>query len=169
MMQEGWSLKERRVALRLMMRHNPLASMCLAECNSMHLHSITECSLGLFVRVATWGEVHQPLMPSGAIIIMTSCRYPNTTKKVVEGASLAVTLNSRVAVIGANGAGKSTLIKVLTGESLLTWCGGVLPTVPACLGHYTFPQAQFAFLASKPASAASPTVMSCALPVHLSA
>ena len=103
------------------------------------------------------GEVHQPLMPSGAVIIMTSCRYPNTTKKVVEGASLAVTLNSRVAVIGANGAGKSTLIKVLTGESLLTWCGGVLPTVPACLGHYTFPQAQYAFLASKPASAASPT------------
>ena len=64
---------------------------------------------------------------------MTSCRYPNTTKKVVEGASLAVTLNSRVAVIGANGAGKSTLIKVLTGERLLPWCSGVLPDEHASL------------------------------------
>lgn len=42
--------------------------------------------------------------------------YPNTTRKVLEGVSIAVTLNSRVAVIGANGAGKSTMIKLLTGE-----------------------------------------------------
>lgn len=44
------------------------------------------------------------------------CRYPNTTRKILEGVSIAVTLNSRVAVIGANGAGKSTMIKLLTGE-----------------------------------------------------
>ena len=35
---------------------------------------------------------------------------------MLEGVSIAVTLNSRVAVIGANGAGKSTMIKLLTGE-----------------------------------------------------
>ncbi len=49
-------------------------------------------------------------------ISLLSCRYPNTTRKVLEGVSIAVTLNSRVAVIGANGAGKSTMIKLLTGE-----------------------------------------------------
>ena len=51
-----------------------------------------------------------------AIIFLLTCRYPNTTRKVLEGVSIAVTLNSRVAVIGANGAGKSTMIKLLTGE-----------------------------------------------------
>jgi len=44
-------------------------------------------------------------------------KYPNTDRTIFSGASLAVTLSSRVAVVGANGAGKSTLIKVLTGEA----------------------------------------------------
>lgn len=47
---------------------------------------------------------------------LVCCSYPNTTRKIIEGVSIAVTLNSRVAVIGANGAGKSTMIKLLTGE-----------------------------------------------------
>jgi len=42
--------------------------------------------------------------------------YPNTTRQVINGISIFVSLASRVAVIGPNGAGKSTLIKVLTGE-----------------------------------------------------
>ena len=96
---------------------------------------------------------------------MTPCRYPNTTKKVVEGASLAVTLNSRVAVIGANGAGKSTLIKVLTGERLRIWCSGVLPPVP---GDAAFCKHTYSRVACELASAATSTVMACALPVHLS-
>jgi elongation factor 3 len=42
--------------------------------------------------------------------------YEGTSREILSGVSLAVTLNSRVAVIGANGAGKSTMIKLLTGE-----------------------------------------------------
>jgi elongation factor 3 len=42
--------------------------------------------------------------------------YPGTERQILSDVSIAVTLNSRVAVIGANGAGKSTMIKLLTGE-----------------------------------------------------
>uniref|UniRef100_A0A0G4HPL7 ABC transporter domain-containing protein n=1 Tax=Chromera velia CCMP2878 TaxID=1169474 RepID=A0A0G4HPL7_9ALVE len=45
-----------------------------------------------------------------------SFTYPNTTKQILNGVSLFVSLASRVAVVGPNGAGKSTLIKCLTGE-----------------------------------------------------
>ena len=41
--------------------------------------------------------------------------YPGTERQILNGVSIAVTLNSRVAVIGPNGAGKSTMIKLLTG------------------------------------------------------
>jgi elongation factor 3 len=44
-----------------------------------------------------------------------SFAYPSRSP-VFEGASLQVSLNSRVAVLGPNGAGKSTLVKILTGE-----------------------------------------------------
>jgi len=42
--------------------------------------------------------------------------YPNTTRKIITGASIYCSLQSRVAVLGANGAGKSTMIKIVTGE-----------------------------------------------------
>jgi elongation factor 3 len=42
--------------------------------------------------------------------------YPGTTRKIITGASIYCSLQSRVAVLGANGAGKSTMIKILTGE-----------------------------------------------------
>ena len=42
--------------------------------------------------------------------------YPKATAPVFSGATLQVSLGSRVAVLGPNGAGKSTLIKILTGE-----------------------------------------------------
>jgi elongation factor 3 len=53
-----------------------------------------------------------------AILRMTNCTftYPGTTKPSLYDASCALSLSSRVAIIGANGAGKSTLIKILTGE-----------------------------------------------------
>jgi elongation factor 3 len=52
------------------------------------------------------------------ILQMTNCTYtyPGSTKPSLHGVSCALTLSSRVAIIGANGAGKSTLIKILTGE-----------------------------------------------------
>ena len=55
-----------------------------------------------------------------AIIRMTNCSYsyPGTSKISLEDVSCALSLSSRVAVIGANGAGKSTLIKLLTGETV---------------------------------------------------
>ena len=43
-------------------------------------------------------------------------KYPTAEKRVLEGVTLQVSLNSRVAVQGPNGAGKSTMIKLLTGE-----------------------------------------------------
>jgi elongation factor 3 len=46
-----------------------------------------------------------------------SFAYPNTTKNIIENASVYVALNSRIGCIGPNGAGKSTLIKLLTGET----------------------------------------------------
>jgi elongation factor 3 len=46
--------------------------------------------------------------------------YPGRDKAVITDISLAISLASRVAVIGENGAGKSTCIKVLTGESTPT-------------------------------------------------
>ena len=49
-----------------------------------------------------------------AILKMTdvSFKYPGTEKMILNGVSIYVTLNSRVAVLGPNGAGKSTMIKV---------------------------------------------------------
>lgn len=43
-------------------------------------------------------------------------KYPTAEKATLEGVTLQVSLNSRVAVVGPNGAGKSTMIKLLTGE-----------------------------------------------------
>mmetsp|Transcript_4636 Transcript_4636/g.8205 ORF Transcript_4636/g.8205 Transcript_4636/m.8205 type:complete len:1282 (-) Transcript_4636:1719-5564(-) len=43
-------------------------------------------------------------------------RYPDTERYIISNISLQLTLNSRVALIGANGAGKSTLLKLLVGE-----------------------------------------------------
>ena len=59
---------------------------------------------------------HVLAVATSADSMIGACSYPNTTRKILEGVSIAVTLNSRVAVIGANGAGKSTMIKLLTGE-----------------------------------------------------
>lgn len=42
--------------------------------------------------------------------------YPNTERKIISGAAVQVSLNSRIQVVGPNGAGKSTMIKLLTGE-----------------------------------------------------
>ncbi|KIW09152.1 uncharacterized protein PV09_00088 [Verruconis gallopava] len=42
--------------------------------------------------------------------------YPGASKPSLYDVSCALSLSSRVAIIGANGAGKSTLIKILTGE-----------------------------------------------------
>jgi elongation factor 3 len=42
--------------------------------------------------------------------------YPGSAKPSLYDVSCALSLSSRVAIIGANGAGKSTLIKILTGE-----------------------------------------------------
>jgi elongation factor 3 len=52
------------------------------------------------------------------ILQMTNCTYtyPGGSKPSLHNVSCALTLSSRVAIIGANGAGKSTLIKILTGE-----------------------------------------------------
>jgi ABC-type Mn2+/Zn2+ transport system ATPase subunit len=59
-----------------------------------------------------------------AILKMTdvSFAYPGTTKKILNGVSIYVTLNSRVAVLGPNGAGKSTMIKVRHGMARLQTC-----------------------------------------------
>jgi elongation factor 3 len=46
--------------------------------------------------------------------------YPGRDAPTFTGASLQVSLSSRVACVGPNGAGKSTLIKVLTGETEAT-------------------------------------------------
>ncbi|KAH7116887.1 elongation factor 3 [Dendryphion nanum] len=55
-----------------------------------------------------------------AILRMTNCTYtyPGASKPSLYDASCALSLSSRVAIIGANGAGKSTLIKMLTGETI---------------------------------------------------
>ena len=42
--------------------------------------------------------------------------YPNTTRKILTGVSIFISLVSRVAVVGPNGAGKSTMIKLISGE-----------------------------------------------------
>ena len=51
---------------------------------------------------------------------MTNCSYtyPGSSKPSLVDASCALTLSSRVAIIGGNGAGKSTLMKLLTGETI---------------------------------------------------
>ncbi|KAK9473738.1 P-loop containing nucleoside triphosphate hydrolase protein [Dipodascopsis tothii] len=53
-----------------------------------------------------------------AIVRMTdvSYTYPGANRRSLEHVSCALSLSSRVAILGANGAGKSTLIKLLTGE-----------------------------------------------------
>ena len=53
-----------------------------------------------------------------AILKMHDCsyKYPDTERWIFKDASVACSLNSRVAVLGPNGAGKSTLIKLLMGE-----------------------------------------------------
>eukprot|EP00669_Euglena_mutabilis_P011209 TRINITY_DN5871_c0_g1_i1.p2 TRINITY_DN5871_c0_g1~~TRINITY_DN5871_c0_g1_i1.p2 ORF type:complete len:625 (-),score=338.80 TRINITY_DN5871_c0_g1_i1:675-2549(-) len=53
------------------------------------------------------------------IIRMENCtyQYPGTPKPQLIDCSCALSLGSRVAVLGANGAGKSTLIKMLVGET----------------------------------------------------
>ena len=56
-----------------------------------------------------------------AIVKMSGVAFSYQDKpSVFSNVNLSVTLNSRVACIGANGAGKSTLIKLLTGETLPT-------------------------------------------------
>ena len=44
--------------------------------------------------------------------------YPGASKPSLNNVSCALSLSSRVAIIGANGAGKSTMIKILTGEAV---------------------------------------------------
>ncbi|KAK5090546.1 [NU+] prion formation protein 1 [Lithohypha guttulata] len=55
-----------------------------------------------------------------SILRMTNCSftYPGSSKPSLADVSCQLSLNSRVAIIGANGAGKSTLIKLLTGETI---------------------------------------------------
>ena len=55
-----------------------------------------------------------------AVIRMTNCSYtyPGASRPSLQNVTGALTLSSRVAIIGANGAGKSTLIKLLTGETI---------------------------------------------------
>ncbi|KAK9479022.1 P-loop containing nucleoside triphosphate hydrolase protein [Lipomyces japonicus] len=45
-----------------------------------------------------------------------SFTYPGANRRSLENVSCAISLSSRIAILGANGAGKSTLIKLLTGE-----------------------------------------------------
>ena len=55
-----------------------------------------------------------------AIVRMTNVTYtyPGSSKPSLYNASCALSLSSRVAIIGENGAGKSTLVKLLTGETI---------------------------------------------------
>ncbi|GAB7356293.1 hypothetical protein MBLNU459_g7096t1 [Dothideomycetes sp. NU459] len=55
-----------------------------------------------------------------SILRMTDCTftYPGAPKPSLSNVSCALSLSSRVAIIGANGAGKSTMIKILTGEAI---------------------------------------------------
>jgi len=54
-----------------------------------------------------------------AIVKANNCHftYPNTDRQIIAGASIQLSLSSRVACLGPNGAGKSTFIKLLTGEA----------------------------------------------------
>ena len=54
-----------------------------------------------------------------AIVKANNCHftYPNTDRQIIQGASIQLSLSSRVACLGPNGAGKSTFIKLLTGEA----------------------------------------------------
>ena len=54
-----------------------------------------------------------------AIVKATKCwyKYPNTTRQIIQDATIQLSLSSRVACLGPNGAGKSTFIKLLTGEA----------------------------------------------------
>jgi len=54
-----------------------------------------------------------------AIVKATNCwyKYPNTTRQIIQGGTIQLSLSSRVACLGPNGAGKSTFIKLLTGEA----------------------------------------------------
>jgi energy-coupling factor transporter ATP-binding protein EcfA2 len=62
--------------------------------------------------------------------------YPSRDTPTFTGATLQVSLSSRVACVGPNGAGKSTLIKVLTGETE--------PTEGSCWKH---PNLRIAYVA----------------------
>ncbi|KAF1354885.1 ABC transporter domain-containing protein [Delphinella strobiligena] len=55
-----------------------------------------------------------------SILRMSDCTftYPGSAKPSLQNVSCALSLSSRVAIIGANGAGKSTMIKLLTGENV---------------------------------------------------
>lgn len=55
-----------------------------------------------------------------SILRMTDCTYtyPGAPKPSLSNVSCALSLSSRVAIIGANGAGKSTMIKILTAEAI---------------------------------------------------
>lgn len=55
-----------------------------------------------------------------SILRMSDCTftYPGSSKPSLQNVSCALSLSSRVAIIGANGAGKSTMIKLLTGENI---------------------------------------------------
>jgi elongation factor 3 len=55
-----------------------------------------------------------------AIAKATNCHYTYPSmpdRKIVDGATIQLSLSSRVACLGPNGAGKSTFIKLLTGEA----------------------------------------------------
>jgi len=54
-----------------------------------------------------------------AIVKATKCwyKYPNTTRQIIQDATIQLSLSSRVACLGPNGAGKSTFIRLLTGEA----------------------------------------------------
>eukprot|EP00389_Voromonas_pontica_P012346 GDKH01018959.1.p2 GENE.GDKH01018959.1~~GDKH01018959.1.p2 ORF type:complete len:222 (+),score=78.24 GDKH01018959.1:235-900(+) len=43
-------------------------------------------------------------------------QYPKGDRKILQGVSVFVSLQSRVAILGPNGAGKSTLLKLISGE-----------------------------------------------------
>ncbi|KAK9466454.1 P-loop containing nucleoside triphosphate hydrolase protein [Lipomyces arxii] len=57
---------------------------------------------------------------SRAIVRMNQVTYtyPGAAKPSLSNVSCALSLSSRVAILGANGAGKSTLVKLLTGEMI---------------------------------------------------
>jgi ATPase subunit of ABC transporter with duplicated ATPase domains len=78
--------------------------------------------------------------------------YPTRDTPTFTGATLQVSLSSRVACVGPNGAGKSTLIKVLTGETE--------PTEGSCWKH---PNLRIAYVAQH----GEPTTGTARMPARL--